>query len=130
VQQKNKNMSENNEKIVIISTVGIENPEKATLPFVLATASQSMDIEVVIILQSSAVVIAKVGEAEKINVKGFVPLKSLLDTFLELGGTLMLCSPCVKEREILPEDLIQGSELIAAGSVVTEVMSAKTVVTY
>lgn len=123
-------MSENNEKIVIISTVGIENPEKATLPFVLATASQSMDIEVVIILQSSAVVIAKVGEAEKINVKGFVPLKSLLDTFLELGGTLMLCSPCVKEREILPEDLIQGSELIAAGSVVTEVMSAKTVVTY
>lgn len=123
-------MADHNEKLVIISTIGPENPEKATLPFVLATASQSMDIEVVVILQSASVLIAKTGEAEQINAKGFVPLKSLLDTFLELGGTLMLCTPCVKERNILPEELISGAQLIAAGTVATEVMSAKSVVTY
>jgi predicted peroxiredoxin len=119
-----------NEKLVIISTIGDENPEKATLPFVLATAAQSMDVEVVVILQSSAVVFAKNGEAEKVNAKGFMPLKNLLETFIELGGLLMLCTPCIKERNISPDDLIKGSVLVAAGSVATEVMSAKSVVTY
>lgn len=118
------------EKIVIISTIGEENPEKATLPFVLATAAQSMDVEVVVILQSSAVLLAKNGEAEKVNAKGLMPLKKLLDTFIELGGTLMLCSPCVKERNISFDELISGSVLIAAGTVVTEVLSATSVVTY
>jgi len=119
-----------NEKLVIISTIGEDSPEKATLPFVLATAAQSMDTEVVVILQSSAVVIAKEGEAEKINAKGFMPLKKLLDTFLELGGSLMLCSPCLNERNITANDLIDGSKVVAAGSVATEILSAKSVVTY
>jgi len=119
-----------NEKIVIISTIGDENPEKATLSFVLATAAQSMDVEVVMILQASAVVIAKEGEAEKINAPGLMPLKKLVDTFMELGGKLLLCSPCLKERNITANDLINGSTVIAAGSVVTEVLSATSVVTY
>ena len=118
------------EKLLIISTIGVENPEKATLPFVLATAAQSMDVEVVMILQSSAVVFAKEGEAEKTNAKGFMPLKKLLDTFMELGGKLMLCSPCLKERNIAANELIDGSTVIAAGSVVSEVLSATSVVTY
>jgi predicted peroxiredoxin len=119
-----------NEKIVIISTIGEENPEKATLPFVLATAAQASDVEVVVILQSNAVVLAKKGEAEKVNAKGFMPLKDLLETYVSSGGNLLLCSPCLKERNIIKEDLIHGSSIIAAGTVVTEVLSAKSVVTY
>jgi len=118
------------EKLVIISTIGNENPEKATLPLVLATAAQSMDVEVTMILQSSSVVFAKEGEAEKTNAPGLMPLKKLLDTFLELGGKLMFCSPCLKERGITANDLIDGSTVIAAGTVVTEVLSATSVVTY
>ncbi len=121
---------ETNEKIVIISTVGPENPEKATLPFVLATAAQSMDVEVTVILQANSVMLAKNGEADKVKAKGLLPLKELLDTFIELEGKLLLCSPCVKERNIQKDDLIKGSELIAAGTVVTEVLSAKSVVSY
>ncbi len=121
---------ETNEKIVIISTVGSENPEKATLPFVLATAAQSMDVEVTVILQANSVMLAKNGEADKVKAKGLLPLKELLDTFIELEGKLLLCSPCVKERNIQKDDLIKGSELIAAGTVVTEVLSAKSVVSY
>jgi predicted peroxiredoxin len=121
---------EPNEKIVIISTVGSEDHEKATLPFVIATAAQSMDVEVSIILQSNAVALIKKGEAEKVKAKGLMPLKNLLDTFLELEGKLMLCSPCVKERGINPDELVTGSELIAAGTVVSEVLSARSVLNY
>jgi len=119
-----------NEKLVIISTIGDENPEKATLPFVLATASQASEVEVIIILQANAVLIAKRNEAEKINAQGFMPLKELVDTYISLGGTLLVCSPCLKVRNIMKEELIDGAVIIAAGTVVSEVLSAKSVVVY
>ncbi|SDB93124.1 DsrE family protein [Williamwhitmania taraxaci] len=119
-----------NEKIVIISTVGSEDPEKATLPFVLATAAQASDVEVVVILQSNAVTLARHGEAEKVNAKGFIPIKELIDAYISLGGSLLLCSPCLKARDITKEELIDGFAIIAAGTVVTEVMSANSVITY
>ena len=119
-----------NEKLVIISTIGDENHEKATLPFVLATAAQASDVEVVVILQANAVVLAKQGEAEKINAKDFMPLKDLFEAYVNAGGKFLLCSPCLKARNIAKEELINGSSIIAAGTVVSEVMSAKSVVTY
>jgi uncharacterized protein involved in oxidation of intracellular sulfur len=122
-------MSEN-EKLVIITTVGSENPEKATLPFVLATAAQASDVEVVIIMQGPAVEIAKTGEAEKIVAKELMPLKELMDNYTGMGGKLNLCSPCLKARGITKEELVEGSVIIAAGTVVAEVMSARSVITY
>jgi uncharacterized protein involved in oxidation of intracellular sulfur len=117
-------------KLVIINTRGPENHEKATLPFVLATVTQSLDMEVVMFLQSSAVLLAKKGEMEKVTAEGFLPLKDMLDTFLESGGRLNLCSPCLKSRNIAVEDLIEGAQIVAAGSMADEVMSARQVVTY
>ncbi len=119
-----------NEKLVIITTVGSENPEKAILPFVLATAAQASDVEVVIIMQGSAVEIAKNGEAEKIIARELMPLKELLNNYTGMGGKLHLCSPCLKARGISKDDLINDSVIIAAGTVVSEVMSAKSVITY
>ncbi len=121
---------ETNEKIVIISTIGKDSPEKATLPFVLATAALATDVEVSVILQSDSVVLAKKGEADQVKANGLLPLKELLDSFMELKGNLLLCSPCLKERNIKEGDLIEGSQIIAAGTVVTEVLSATSVVTY
>ncbi len=118
------------EKIVVISTIGPENQEKATLPFVVATAAQTMDVKVVVILQASAVLLAKKGAAENVNAQGLMPLKKLMETFIELGGELLLCAPCIKERFITEEELMEGAKLIAAGTVVSEVLSAKSVITY
>ncbi len=118
------------EKLVVISTIGTENPEKATLPFVLATACQSLEADVVMFLQSSAVVLAKKGEAENVNAEGLAPLKQLLDTFMEMDGRLYLCSPCIKERGISMDDVIEGADVAAAGTLASEVMGAKSVVTY
>jgi predicted peroxiredoxin len=121
---------ETKEKLVIICTIGNEHPEKATIPFVMATTAQATDVEVVIIMQSNAVVLAKKGEAEKVIATGFMPVKQLIETYIDMGGKLLLCSPCLKERNITKEDLINGSEIIAAGTVISEVMSATSVLTY
>lgn len=118
------------EKIVIISTTGPEYQEKATLPFVVATAAQSVDAHAVIVLQASAVLLAKKGVAENVNSPGLLPLKQLMDTFIELGGELLICSPCIRERHITEDELVSGAKPVAAGTVVTEVLSAKAVLTY
>jgi uncharacterized protein involved in oxidation of intracellular sulfur len=118
------------EKLVIVSTIGTENPEKATLPFVVATAAQATDVETVIILQGPSVVLAKKGEAEKVKAPELMPLKELMNNYVSMGGKLNLCSPCLKARGITKEELVEGSVLIAAGTVVSETMSAKTVLTY
>ena len=118
------------EKLVIISTTGPDNIEKATLPFVVATAAQTLDAHVIIILQTTAVLLAKKGMAENVNANGFMPLKNLMDTFIELGGQLFICAPCMKERLIQPTDLIEGSTVVAAGTVAEEVLSATSTLTY
>jgi uncharacterized protein involved in oxidation of intracellular sulfur len=121
---------ETTDKIVVISTTGPEFQEKATLPFVVATAAQTVDTHVVIILQASAVLLAKKGMAQNVNAPGLMPLKQLLDTFIELGGELLICNPCIKEMHISEDELVTGAKPIAAGTVVTEVLSAKAVLTY
>ncbi|NLV18125.1 MAG: sulfur reduction protein DsrE [Bacteroidetes bacterium] len=118
------------DKLVIISTTGPEYQEKATLPFVVATAAQSVDAHVVIILQASAVLLAKKGIAKNVAAPGLLPLNQLMDTFIELGGELLICSPCIKERKISESELVEGAKPVAAGSVVTEVLSAKASLTY
>lgn len=118
------------DKLVIISTTGPEFQEKATLPFVVATAAQSVDTHVVVILQASAVLLAKKGMAANVNAPGLMPMEKLMGTFIELGGELLICNPCIKERNIREEDLITGAKPIAAGTVVTEVLSAKASLTY
>ena len=129
-QNFNANFMAEIEKLVIISTVGPENPEKATLPFVLATAAQAININAVIILQSSAVELANKGVAETIIAKDLMPLKDLMDSYINEWGVLNVCSPCLESREITSEDLVEGSQIIAAETIVLEILSAKSVVTY
>ena len=128
INLNNGNMEK--QKLVVISTIGNENPEKATLTFVLATACQSLDTDVVMFLQSSAVVLAKKGEADNIRAEGLAPLKDLLDTFMEMEGSLYLCSPCIKERGISMDNVVEGAEVAAAGTLASEVLGAKSVITY
>lgn len=116
--------------MVVIVTVGPDNHERATIPFVMATAAQTMDVEVTIILQAEGVLLAKKGGVDNIAASGFMPLKQLLDTFLELKGKFFICTPCIKSRGIVEGDLVPGSQLIAAGTVVSESLSANAVLNY
>ena len=83
-------MSEEKEKIVLISTHAGEDPERAIFPLMLANAAQAMDVEAVVVLQSDGVYLAKKGYADDISVPGFTPLKQLIDNYVANGGTFLL----------------------------------------
>lgn len=118
------------EKIVYISTNGAENPEKASLPFVLANAAMVMEVETLVVLQGPAVFLAKKGCLEHVHAAGFAPLKELVEAFFEQGGKLGVCVPCIQERKIDEADLIENAELIAGGALTEELLSANATLVY
>jgi uncharacterized protein involved in oxidation of intracellular sulfur len=119
-----------NEKIVYIATHAEEDAFRATVPFVMANAAQAMDVEAVVALQGTSVFIAMKGYAEHVHASALPPLKQLLDSFLEAGGKLLVCIPCLKERKLEESDLIPGAVLTAAGNLTQEILTAKATVVY
>ncbi len=118
------------EKVVYVVTHAAEEPERASIPFVLANAALVMDVKAVILLHVDAVFLAKKGYAEHVQASGLDPLSKLLSDFLELGGRLLVCVPCIKSRNIDESDLIEGAELTAAAKITQELLTAKVHLVY
>ena len=120
------------EKILYIGTNAAENPEKAAMPFVMANAALAMDMEAVVCLQGNGVYLALKGYAEKMTKPGGFPsVAKLREDFLELGGRLLVCVPCIKERNIdESSDLIEGAQTTAAGALNVAALEAKAVMVY
>ncbi len=121
---------EKQERIVYVATHGAEDPERASLPFVLANAALAMDVEAIVILQGSAVLLACGDCKNHVFAGGLPPLKELMDSFFELGGKLYLCGPCIQSRQIKEEDFIKGAEVVTAGVVTDAMLNADAVVSY
>ena len=118
------------EKIVYIVTHAGEDPERATFPFMLATAAQAMEVEAVVALQGVSVFLAKKGYLEHVVAAGLPALKDLVANYLESGGKLLVCTPCIRDRNIEESDLLEGAELIAAARLNQEILSANSTLVY
>ena len=118
------------EKIVVFATHGPEDPERASLPFVCANAALAMDMQATVVLQGAGVLLAKKGCYEHVFCAGFDPLKKLVDSFFEFGGKVFVCIPCIQERKITTDMLIERAEPVKAGRVVQEAIEANAVLNY
>lgn len=118
-------------KLVIMCTHGAEEPERATIPFVMATTAQAMDVEVVMGFQAEGVTLASKGVAERIAAPGFPPLKDLVAAYREAGGKFLVCGPCVQSRGIDPKnDFVEGASVVNAATFVSECIEATNVLVY
>jgi len=97
------------------------DPDRATVAFVIAGASVASGQDTTVFLSSDGAWLGKRGEAEKINEDGFAPLAELRDSFLEAGGTIILCTPCAKKRGITEDEVIPGA-VIAGGAAIVALM--------
>jgi uncharacterized protein len=119
------------EKLVIMATHGPEDPERATIPFVMGCAALASDVDVIIGFQGNGVSLVRKGEAEHVFAPEFPPLKKLLTDFIDLGGKLYVCGPCVKSRDLASDgDLVPGAKVVGAGQFVAEVTSATGALVY
>jgi uncharacterized protein involved in oxidation of intracellular sulfur len=119
------------EKILYIATCAGDNPEKAAMPFVMANAAIAMEIKATVVLQGNGVYLAQKGYVDTmLPAGGFPPVKELIASFMELGGELKVCVPCIKERNIKESELVEGSQTTAAGTLNLEAVEADAVMVY
>ena len=125
-------MTENNEeKVLYIATCAGDNPEKAAMPFVMANAAMAMDIKATVVLQGNGVYLGQKGYVDTmLPAGGFPPVKELLTQFLELGGELKVCVPCIKSRNIQESELVAGAQTTAAGALNIAAIEANAVMVY
>jgi predicted peroxiredoxin len=119
-----------NKKMVIIATHGDEDPERATIPFVMANAALASETDASVILQTTGVNLAVKGYAKHVRAEAFPPLTDLVKDFMDMGGRLLVCAPCIKSRGIAEDELIDGAKIAAAGTVVSETTSADATLVY
>ncbi|MFX0169557.1 MAG: DsrE family protein [Candidatus Hodarchaeota archaeon] len=79
------------QKILYVVVSGTDTPERLYAPFVLATTAKNMGIDATIYFVVKGVTVMKKGEAEKIKLGGFPPLKDVIDQAIEAGVELMAC---------------------------------------
>ena len=57
-------------------------------------------------------------------------LEKMVEYFLEFGGRIFVCIPCIESRKITPDLPVDKAQLVKAGKVVPEVLEAKAVLNY
>lgn len=96
-------------KVVINATHGPEDPERATLAFVLGNVAATADQEATVLLTIEGVWLAVQGRADGIAQHGLPPLREVMAQFLAAGGRIWACGACTEPRGIRPESLVPGA---------------------
>jgi uncharacterized protein len=105
-------------KLLIHSSHGAEDPERATLPFVIANNAAIAGQDVVVMLTIEGVRVATKGGADAVHHEGLPPLPEILGEYVSNGGQVWACQSCTKPRGITDEDLVEGARIAAAMQVV------------
>ena len=104
--------------IVLHATHGKEDPERATLPFIVGNVAATADQEAVVLLTTEGVWLATREYADTVSKEGFPPLREVLPAFVANGGQIWACGTCTKPRGITAADLIDGATIVTAANVV------------
>ncbi len=105
-------------KLLVNCTHGREDPEKATLSFVVGNVAASANQEVVVLLTIEGVWNATHGYADGVCKEGFQPLKEVMESFVKNGGQIWACGACAKPRGITDADLVEGARIVTAANAV------------
>src|SRR3954449_10553386 len=99
-------------KFVVSLTCAKDNPDKATVAFVVANAAAAYDQETVVFLSTEGVRLAVRGYADDVAEEGFAPLTDLMANFAGAGGKIYVCSPCFKRRKLDEAALVPGAVIV------------------
>jgi predicted peroxiredoxin len=110
-------------RFIAQATHGREDPERATLPFIVANVAASADQEAFVLLTIEGVWLATKGYADDIHHEGMPPLREVMTSLISSGGEIWACSACTKTRGITEEHLIDGARIIAAADLVAELVA-------
>ncbi|RXT03584.1 DsrE family protein [Ammoniphilus sp. CFH 90114] len=117
-------------KLAVSITSAKNDPDKATVGFVVANAAVASGQETVVFLNVEGAYLGSEGYANDIHEEGFAPLQQLMGQFIEAGGTIWVCSPCYKKRGLTEEQLIPGATIVGGAKLVEFLSQGAACITY
>jgi predicted peroxiredoxin len=103
-------------KILYVQTSGVDNPERAYAPFILATTAATMNIDATVYFVIKGVTLVKKGEAEKIKLGSFPTLKEVMDQAIKAGVKLAVCEQSCGLLGIPRGDFAKAANVVGAAT--------------
>ena len=117
-------------KFCVSLTHAKDDPDRATVAFVVANAAAASDKNTLIFLSTEGVCLAQKGYADAIREEGFAPLAELMANFVKVGGQIFVCSPCFKKRKLDENNLVPGATIVGGAKLVEFLSDGSPCITY
>jgi predicted peroxiredoxin len=101
-------------KVVINLATGLEDAERVTIAFLVATAALEQGKRVAMFLTKEAVRIGLPGYADAVACEGCPPLSRLFEQYAGGGGELLVCPICFNARKLDEAQLVPNARLAGA----------------
>jgi predicted peroxiredoxin len=103
-----------NGKTLVNLATGLEDAERVTVAFLVATAALNQGKHVVVWATKEAVRLGLPGEAQGVACEGCPPLERLFEQFADGGGELWLCPICVDARGLGDAEKVPNVKIAGA----------------
>jgi predicted peroxiredoxin len=117
-------------KILYVQSSGVDTPERAYAPFILATTAMSMDLDATVYFLIKGVTLVKKGEAEKVKVGSFPSLKEVIDQALKAGVKFKVCEQSCSLLGIPRGDFVKDAHIVGAATLNDLVLEADAVLCF
>ncbi len=101
-------------KVLVNLATGLEDAERVTVAFLVATAALDQGKRVVIWATKDAVRLGLPAVATGVACRGCPPLERLFAQFLDGGGELWLCPICVEARDLGGAEKVHNTRIAGA----------------
>ena len=98
-------------KVVVNLAPGLEDAERVTVAFLVATAALEQGKRVTMFLTKEAVRLGLPGYADAVACDGCPPLARLYAQYAEGGGELLVCPICFNSRKLDEARLVANARL-------------------
>ena len=117
-------------KILYVQSSGVDTPERAYAPFILATTAMSMDLDATVYFLIKGVTLVKKGEAEKVKVGAFPSLKEVMGQALKAGVKFKVCEQSCSLLGIPRGDFVKDANIVGAATLNDLVLEADAVLCF
>ncbi len=104
--------------IIVNATHGPEDPERATLAFIIGNVAAAADQDAIVLLTIEGAWLAVRGRADDVAHAGMPALREVMAQLVAAGGRIWACGACTKPRGITQDDLVDGATIVTAAQVV------------
>jgi predicted peroxiredoxin len=117
-------------KIVYVQLSGVNTPGRVYASLMLATTASATGIDTTVYFLLDGVTLMKRGEAERIAIKGFPPLKEVIDQAVAAGVTLEACEQSCQLLGLGKADLLDAVKIVGSATLNDRAFEADAVLSF